>query len=204
MRIGAARKQVEWLAPFDADDGAGGFVQSYTVQGRCWAEVRSATPAEMDRAGRRDILISHVVTVRRSPSLPVALGWVARWTDSQQRLRTVAVQAADDADDDGRFLRVQTIERAAVLPLSAPGANGITPPMGSSPPPPPPAPIDPRVFSFASPLSVWVINHNLGFKPSVELWDLAGREVEGDVTHSSDNQLQVSWITPQAGTARLT
>lgn len=49
----------------------------------------------------------------------------------------------------------------------------------------------------------WVINHNLGFRPSVDTYNVDGSEVEGHVIHHTLNQLEIQFLTPRAGTARL-
>jgi hypothetical protein len=54
------------------------------------------------------------------------------------------------------------------------------------------------------PSETWSINHNLGYRPSVELMDAGGNEIEGDIVHASDNQLSVSLKPATAGLARLT
>jgi len=51
--------------------------------------------------------------------------------------------------------------------------------------------------------STWTINHNLGYKPAVELLTVGGVEMEGDVVHVSDNQVIVYFVISVAGTARL-
>lgn len=53
-----------------------------------------------------------------------------------------------------------------------------------------------------SPATEWIINHNLGFKPSVEIIDTGGREVETDVLHISVNQVRIYFLTAMAGEAR--
>lgn len=50
----------------------------------------------------------------------------------------------------------------------------------------------------------WTINHNLGFRPSVELMSVGGAEIEGDVVHTSLNQTIATFLIPVAGFARLT
>lgn len=59
------------------------------------------------------------------------------------------------------------------------------------------------VFVQSTPLATWVINHNLGFKPSVELLDQGGNEFDADVLHTSINQVVVYLSIPATGTARL-
>lgn len=60
------------------------------------------------------------------------------------------------------------------------------------------------VFEQPTPATTWNINHNLGFRPSVELMSIGGAEIEGDVVHLSLNQCQASFLIPVAGSARLT
>jgi hypothetical protein len=59
------------------------------------------------------------------------------------------------------------------------------------------------VFTQSSPASTWTINHNLGFKPSVELFDSGSQEIDGHVVHTSTNQVVVSLTKAIAGFARL-
>lgn len=52
--------------------------------------------------------------------------------------------------------------------------------------------------------TTWTINHNLGFRPSVELLDSGSQEIEGEVSHPSVNQTVVTLTLATAGLARLT
>ena len=52
--------------------------------------------------------------------------------------------------------------------------------------------------------TTWTINHNLGFRPSVELLDSGSQVIEGDVSHPSINQTVVTLNLATAGLARLT
>lgn len=58
-------------------------------------------------------------------------------------------------------------------------------------------------YSQPSASSLWVVNHNLGFRPTVCVFDSAGWEVDADVQHMSLNQTTIAFSTPLAGTARL-
>jgi hypothetical protein len=58
-------------------------------------------------------------------------------------------------------------------------------------------------FSQLSDLSTWTINHNLGYKPSVQTFTVGGLEVLGEVQHISSNQVTVTFNTAISGTARL-
>lgn len=51
--------------------------------------------------------------------------------------------------------------------------------------------------------TTWTINHNLGFRPVVELLTVGGLEFAAAVQHTSLNQVVVTMNTPLAGYARL-
>ncbi|MEB3277210.1 MAG: hypothetical protein VKM92_09625 [Cyanobacteriota bacterium] len=51
--------------------------------------------------------------------------------------------------------------------------------------------------------NTWTINHNLGFKPSVELFDSGSQEIDGHVVHTSNNQVVVTLTKAISGFARL-
>lgn len=51
--------------------------------------------------------------------------------------------------------------------------------------------------------ATWTINHNLGYKPAVELLNTGSQEIEGDVVHTSNNQTVVLFSGAVAGQARL-
>lgn len=58
-----------------------------------------------------------------------------------------------------------------------------------------------HIQSIAS--TTWTINHNLGYRPSVEILDSGSQEIEGDVSHPTVNQTVVTLSPATAGTARL-
>ena len=60
------------------------------------------------------------------------------------------------------------------------------------------------VYTQASPATTWTINHNLGFRPSVELLDSGSQEIDGDIAHPTVNQTVVTLSPATAGLARLT
>jgi hypothetical protein len=74
--------------------------------------------------------------------------------------------------------------------------------------PGPPGPPGPASASFefaqADPLVEWVINHNLGFRPTVTTFDQGGNAVIAAVRHVSPNQCRISFVLPTAGRARCT
>lgn len=69
---------------------------------------------------------------------------------------------------------------------------------------PPGTPATPTyTHAQASASTTWTINHNLGFKPDVYLYDAGGNEFEAQVAHPSNNQTVVTLTQATAGTARL-
>lgn len=48
----------------------------------------------------------------------------------------------------------------------------------------------------------WVINHGLGFKPSIDVYDITGTPIDPFIIHHSSNQSEVQLLTPRTGTAR--
>lgn len=58
-------------------------------------------------------------------------------------------------------------------------------------------------YSQSVAAQTWTINHNLGYRPSVEIIDEAGREIEGDVFHATINQVVIVFTVAVAGSARL-
>lgn len=59
------------------------------------------------------------------------------------------------------------------------------------------------VHTQASPAITWTINHNLGFRPSVELLDSGSQEIDGEIAHPTINQTVVTLNPATAGLARL-
>ena len=60
------------------------------------------------------------------------------------------------------------------------------------------------VHTQSTPSTTWTINHNLGFRPTVELLDTGSQEIDGEVAHPSVNQTVVTLNPATAGLARLT
>lgn len=60
------------------------------------------------------------------------------------------------------------------------------------------------VHSQPSAEAEWIVNHNLGVRPSVAVIDTGGNEIDAAVQHVSLNQLRIYFVTPTAGFARLT
>ena len=68
---------------------------------------------------------------------------------------------------------------------------------------PPGAAAQGYVHNQLSASSAWTINHNLGYYPTVEVFDSGSQEVDADVSHPSTNQTAIVFSIPLAGFARL-
>jgi hypothetical protein len=51
--------------------------------------------------------------------------------------------------------------------------------------------------------TVWTINHGLGYRPSVTIFDNTQNEVEGAVTHVDNNNVSLEFSVAITGTAYL-
>lgn len=58
-------------------------------------------------------------------------------------------------------------------------------------------------YQQTTPSTSWVINHNLGYKPSVEVFNTGSQAIDADIVHTSLNQTVVSFTVAIAGFARL-
>lgn len=94
--------------------------------------------------------------------------------------------------------RHQTVVRDDRPSVSIAGGN-----QGPQGPPGPPGDGTAYVHAQSSAALTWTINHNLGYRPSVELLDVGGREYTAEVLHTSANQVVVYHDIATAGTARL-
>jgi hypothetical protein len=59
------------------------------------------------------------------------------------------------------------------------------------------------VYTQSAAASTWTINHNLGYVPSVEVFDSGSQEVDADVSHPNLNQTIIVFSVPLSGFARL-
>jgi hypothetical protein len=51
--------------------------------------------------------------------------------------------------------------------------------------------------------TTWIINHNLNFYPNVTVYNTAGDQVEGLVTHDNENKLTITFSSAVAGKAHI-
>lgn len=93
-----------------------------------------------------------------------------------------------------RSTNVVVLDRHTVAKIAARGPQGARGPAGAG-----------GGTDFPQPAAlVWTINHNFGYRPSVELIDASGREVDAEIQHLSANTVRVTFLVPTAGIARLT
>jgi hypothetical protein len=60
----------------------------------------------------------------------------------------------------------------------------------------------PFVHIQSAPATEWVVNHNLGYRPSVTVFTVGGVEMLAEVVHSTLNQFRVLHNVAVAGTAQ--
>ncbi|HYW49044.1 MAG TPA: hypothetical protein VE861_00485 [Gemmatimonadaceae bacterium] len=63
--------------------------------------------------------------------------------------------------------------------------------------------VTPYVHVQAAPSATWIINHNRGAALSCTVFSPGGAIVDAEVVTVSINQVQVLFVAPAAGTARL-
>ena len=78
-------------------------------------------------------------------------------------------------------------------PQGIQGIPGDTGPVGPS--------ADTYEHTQVSPSNEWIVNHNFGRKPVVDVMSVGGVVVEADVRHLSPNQVRIYFNQPQAGNA---
>ena len=91
-----------------------------------------------------------------------------------------------------RSTPVVVVDRPTVVHAGTPGLQGPPGTGGAG-----------YVHTQATPAATWTINHNLGFRPSVELIDAGGAEFDAEIVHTSLNQTVVYLDEATAGIARL-
>lgn len=77
-------------------------------------------------------------------------------------------------------------------------------PTGTQPPvPPDPSPLA-GSWVFPTAQQLWLIQHGLGFTPAgVQVTDMSGNEIRGEVTYPDANSIQIEFAQPTAGRVRL-
>lgn len=71
----------------------------------------------------------------------------------------------------------------------------------SGPPGPPGPPSDYLEFAQVSPSTEWIVNHNFGKIPIIQVISPGGIMVETEIFHQSENQTRIYFNTPQTGKA---
>ena len=60
---------------------------------------------------------------------------------------------------------------------------------------------NPYVHDQFTPSQLWIVNHNLGYVPFIEVMSVGGVVVEAEILHVTSNQAQINFNTPQTGKA---
>lgn len=127
----------------------------------------------------------------------------------QLRQAAQAGVQVDQVPIDGLVLTLRPVNGASATDLGnaeeivlALGALWIGPPGPQGPPGLPGLAGAGYVFEQASPAAEWVVAHNLGFKPNVQVMSTGGAVIEAEVLHVDDNLFRVYFSAPFAGFAR--
>jgi len=92
---------------------------------------------------------------------------------------------------------------ATLIRRGPPGPSGPPGPVGPAGPPGEGGDLS-YTHQQMVPAAVWTITHNLGKRPSVDVFDSTGHgPVFGDVEHVSDNQLAITFGAAFGGVAYL-
>lgn len=51
--------------------------------------------------------------------------------------------------------------------------------------------------------NVWLINHNLGYKPILQIFSSGGIEIDGEILHLNQNTVQIKFNNPLNGEVRV-
>lgn len=102
----------------------------------------------------------------------------------EAKLQVVPAQIGVVETPDARLVPLQEA-RASVVTV------GLQGPMG---------PAAPRFeFAQSTPSAMWNVNHNLGFRPNVEVLSVGGVQMLAEVIHLSVNQVQIFFDQATAG-----
>lgn len=88
---------------------------------------------------------------------------------------------------------------ASPITISSSGPQGPTGPQGL----PGAAGGTVYVHNQTTPAATWIIDHNVGRKVSVTLYDDSGNVVITDIQHGTVNQATVTWSSPTTGSALI-
>ena len=77
----------------------------------------------------------------------------------------------------------------------------VTPGQGPAGPPGPAGGAARYIHVQSSAATPWIVNHNLGVRPVVDIVDAGGSQVLAEIIHISSNQVNVYFATPATGQA---
>jgi len=96
-------------------------------------------------------------------------------------------------DGSVREVEVSRPQQVSIVTVGIQGPAGPQGPAGAA---------EAYIHTQGSPSDEWVVNHNFGEKPIVEVLDSGGNAVNAQVLHISNNQLRVYFSSPQTGAVR--
>jgi hypothetical protein len=98
-----------------------------------------------------------------------------------------------------RVTDLEVVQLVQEVGLTSPGPQGPPGPRGL------PGAAGGSVFEFtqSTPAATWIIDHNLGRKVQVTIFDANGQVVYSDVTHGSVNQTTIYFASPVVGSALI-
>jgi hypothetical protein len=127
-------------------------------------------------------------------------------TDQSTELDLVDEDVTLQLDDIDITLNVvgEVGPRGPIGPDGPVGPVGVTGPVGPAGPQGPPG-VDTGYYRHVqdNPAAVWIVQHNLGYRPAVFVEDSAGSVVIGDVLYVDANQLTISFDAAFGGYANL-
>lgn len=95
--------------------------------------------------------------------------------------------------------RVVVVREPTVVTVAAAGVQGPPGPQG----PPGAAGGAAHVHIQTAPSATWVINHGLGRKVNVSLFDATETVINADVTHGTTGQTTITFPSPTSGSAYI-
>lgn len=111
-------------------------------------------------------------------------------------ITTVVEQSAPVIATIDERVATVVLQPALVVSVVQPPPVVVTVPIGASGPPG-----TKFLHTQSTPLSTWVINHNLGARPNISVTSMGGVEYLVEIIHATVNQAVVYFEAPAAGFA---
>ena len=155
--------------------------QNPVVQGTSSIGVEEFSAGQVEVISDQELFVIQelVDKVARVPQLGTTdINGFGAYDAAQNRIKNVA-DPIDDDDAVNKNWALGNLQGAPGIP-GTPGSTGIT-------------------FTQGSAATEWIINHNLGYRPSASIFTTGGVRVEAEILHISVNQLRVYFAAIMAG-----